>query len=159
MPSASASDTATTTDNDNNAAMTGRELLLFPQLPNGVNDNSNNDNDGGTNAESREFASMLDSRLAAAAIPPGDRTAAAAAARYVSNQARLIASRLTEADLRNVPDPGGLEHVRQGMMTLHTMLGGSDGVVVDVDGDTTTSSRRLIGHHVDGAIASTPVIR
>ena len=47
--------------------MTGRELLLFPQLPNGVNDNSNNDNDGGTNAESREFASMLDSRLAAAA--------------------------------------------------------------------------------------------
>ena len=102
-----------TTDNDNNAAMTGRELLLFPQLPNGVNDNSNNDNhDGGTNAESREFASMLDSRLAAAAIPPGDRTAAATAtaARYVSNQARLIAS------------------------------------------------RQLTAHHVDGAIASTPVI-
>jgi len=159
VPSATASDTATTTDNDTNAAMTGRELLLFPQLPNGVNDNSNNDNDGGTNAESREFASMLDSRLAAAAIPPGDRTAAAAAARYVSNQARLIASRLTEADLRNVPDPGGLEHVRQGMMTLHTMLGGSDGVVVDVDGDTATSSRRLTAHHVDGAIASTPVVR
>ena len=82
-----------TTDNNNNAAMTGREFLLFQQLPNGVNDNSNNDNhDGGTNAKSREFASMLDSRLAATAIPPGDRTAVATAARYVSNQARLIAS-------------------------------------------------------------------
>ena len=37
--------------------------------------------------------------------------------------ARTLAARLTEADVR-APNPSGLEHVRQGVMMLQTMLGG-----------------------------------
>ncbi|KAL9187106.1 hypothetical protein ACHAXT_010826 [Thalassiosira profunda] len=40
-------------------------------------------------------------------------------------RARASAARLTEADIR-VPDPGSAEPVRQGLLTLHTLLGNAE---------------------------------
>lgn len=52
-------------------------------------------------------------------------TASSSATRAARNRRRATAARLTASDIR-VPDPGSMEPVRQGLMTLHTLLGNAE---------------------------------
>mmetsp|Transcript_642 Transcript_642/g.1035 ORF Transcript_642/g.1035 Transcript_642/m.1035 type:complete len:1191 (-) Transcript_642:65-3637(-) len=47
------------------------------------------------------------------------------AIRAARNRRRATAARLTASDIR-IPDPGSMEPVRQGLMTLHTLLGNAE---------------------------------
>ena len=53
-------------------------------------------------------------------LPPASASQSAAI-RAARNRRRATAARLTASDIR-VPDPGSMEPVRQGLMTLHTLL-------------------------------------
>ena len=50
---------------------------------------------------------------------------ASSTVRAARNRRRATAARLTASDIR-IPDPGSMEPVRQGLMTLHTLLGNAE---------------------------------
>lgn len=52
-------------------------------------------------------------------------SSSSSATRAARNRRRATAARLTASDIR-VPDPGSMEPVRQGLMTLHTLLGNAE---------------------------------
>uniref|UniRef100_A0A7S2A3Z7 Uncharacterized protein n=1 Tax=Ditylum brightwellii TaxID=49249 RepID=A0A7S2A3Z7_9STRA len=52
-------------------------------------------------------------------------SSSSSAIRAARNRRRATAARLTASDIR-IPDPGSMEPVRQGLMTLHTLLGNAE---------------------------------
>ena len=55
----------------------------------------------------------------------GAPSSSSSAIRAARNRRRATAARLTASDIR-IPDPGSMEPVRQGLMTLHTLLGNAE---------------------------------
>ena len=103
--------TATTTSSRSPSTTTANTGLSSRSLD-GIRSTPNNSNRNNATATSPNATTTT-------TTTSGSSSAAIRAAR---NRRRATAARLTASDIR-IPDPGSLEPVRQGLLTLHTLLG------------------------------------